>query len=532
METKKELLVRILNEYSCISVEKAETDYAEFELYGAKYAILLLDDNGFPLVLAIDHVENYPHILYNDRIYNGHTYRGICLYESGSLIEYIHTDEEKIRFCISRLINLVELSTSETVAELQKEFLYYWNDACPTKGKYTRCEYQLFLDNDEEYQWLDQWHYKSNVIRITKPDRFFNDNDNRVFHDKIPALYLPILDPTGLKPPLPGSPWCSREIVDIIGGIEYQRISSEAYQEISQASYSNKEIILVFKLNSYCFACAVEFSNPGVEKLIVKFESRIVQVTPIRISRCDFEFLNEQIGNTPVCSKIAVVGAGSLGSYIASELVRAGYKNIEVFDRDYYDYANIFRHRLPYYYVHYKKHLLASNLNAIHPEVNISGQGEYIDSTNVELLRSADIIIIAVGNSDAELQINAALKQQGITVPVFHVWLEYDGTTSHVAAIRDQGKGCFECLYTDQHGDYCPNIINRAAREEIKYIRNGCGGTRVPYGNKTLLTATALLITALEDETPENRVYSFVDNHFETVPFPQNERCRCCGVCK
>ena len=225
-------------------------------------------------------------------------------------------------------------------------------------------------------------------------------------------------------PPLPDTPWSSREIVDIVGGLKHQRISSEAYQEICQTSYTNKEIILVFKLNSYFFACSVEFSNPGVEKLIVKFESRIIRVTPIRISRCDFEFLNEQIGNEPIYSKIAIVGAGSLGSYVAGELVRAGYNNIELFDSDYYDYANIFRHRLPYYHVHYKKHLLAYNLNAIHPELNISGQGKHIDSSNVELLRSADIIIIAVGNSDAELIINSALKQQGITVPVFHIWLE------------------------------------------------------------------------------------------------------------
>ncbi len=532
METKKELLVRILNEYSCISVEKAETDYAEFELYGAKYAIHLFDDNGFPLVLAIDHAGNYPHFLYNDKIIHGHNYRYICLYESGSLIEFIHTDEEKVRFSISRLITLVELSSSEIVAELQKEFLYYWNSACSSKGKHARYEYQLFLDDDDTYQWLEQWHFKSNIIRFTKTERFFNDSSNKDFCDKIPVLYIPILDSTGIMPPLPGSPWSRREIVDIVGGLKHQRISSEAYQEICQTSYTNKEIILVFKLNSYFFACSVEFSNPGVEKLIVKFESRIIRVTPIRISRCDFEFLNEQIGNEPIYSTIAIVGAGSLGSYVAGELVRAGYNNIELFDSDYYDYANIFRHRLPYYYVHYKKHLLASDLNAIHPELNISGQGKYIDSSNVELLRSADIIIIAVGNSDAELIINSALKQQGITVPVFHVWLEYDGATSHVAAIRDQEKGCFECLYTGQNGDYCPNIINRAPREEIKYIRNGCGGTRVPYGNKTLLTATALLITALEDETPENRVYSFVDNHFETVPFPRNERCQCCGVCK
>lgn len=532
METKKELLVRILNEYSSISLEKAETNYAEFELYGLKYAICLFDDNGFPLVLAIDHAGNYPHFIYDNRIIDGHSYKCVCLYESGTLIEFIHTEEERIRFCLSRLLALVELSSSEVVTELQKEFLYYWNNACSSNEKYSRFQYQLFLDNDDTYQWLEQWHFKSNAIRITRPGRFFNDTHNKVFCDKVPVFYIPILDSTGIVPPLPDAPWSGREIVDIVGGLKYQRISSEAYQEISRTSYAKKEIVLVFKLNSLFFACVVEFSNPGVEKLIVKFESRIIRVTPIIMSRCDLEFLNEQIGNKPINSKIAIVGAGSLGSYVASELVRAGYNSIKLFDSDYYDYANIFRHRLPYYYVHYKKYSLASNLNSIHPELNISGQGEYINSSNTGLLKDSDIIIIAVGNSDAELRINAALRQEGISVPVFHVWLEHDGSTSHVAAIRNQEKGCFECLYTSQNGDYCPNIINRAVQKEIKYIRNGCGGTRVPYGNKTLLTATALLITALEDEMPENRVYSFADNYFESVPFPQNKRCRCCGICK
>lgn len=532
METKKERLVRILNEFGSITIEKAYDEYAEFELYGAKYAICLFDDNGFPLVLSVDNVENYPHFLYSDKEINGHTYKNICLYESGTLIEYIHTDEEKIRSCISRLIALVELSTSEIVAELQKEFLYYWNRSCPANGKYAHYTYQLFLDSDDSFQWLEQQHFKSNVVRITKQDRFFNDKRDKEYCDKIPVLFIPILNSSELIPPLPGSPWGSREIVDIVGGIKYQRICSEAYQEICQTSYSKKEIILVFKLNSYCFACSVEFSNPGVEKLITKFESRIIRVTPIRVSRCDFDFLNKQIGNQIITAKTAIVGAGSLGSYIASELVRSGYKNIDIFDRDYFEYANTFRHRLPYYYDSYQKQLLASNLKAIHPELNVSGHGQFIGSTNISLLQSSEIIIIAVGNSDAELKINAALKQQGITVPVFHVWLEHDGSTSHVAAIRDQSKGCFECLYTDQNGDLCPNIINRAAQEEIKYIRNGCGGTRVPYGNKTLLTATALLITALEDNTTENSIYSFIDNHIEKNQFPKNERCRCCGVRK
>lgn len=530
MENSKELLIRILSEFDCISINMVADKRAEFEINGLKYAIYLLGNREFPLVWAVDHSENYPHFLYNEKVCNGHNYRYICLFESGTLIEYIHTDEERIRACVSRLIALVELSESERIAELQKEFLYYWNRACPIEGKYAKFDYQLFVDDEESFQWLEQLHFKSQAIRISKRARFFNDIEKFSFCDKTPVLYLPIIDPTKLVPPLPNAPWGAREILDIVSGTVYQRISADAYKEILQISFSKKEIILVFKLYSYFFACSVEFSNPGVEKLIIKFESRIVRVTPIRMSRCDFEFLNRQIGNEPNSSKVAVVGAGSLGSYIASELVRAGYKNIRLFDSDTYDFENIFRHRLPYRYTHCDKPLLAYNLNSIHPELNITGQNVYIDAANIDLLQPADIIIIAIGNSDAELQINAALKQRGVSIPVFHVWLEHDGVSSHVAAIRDLSAGCFECLYTDENGNLCPNILNRAPQEEIVYYRNGCGGTRIPYGNKTLLNATALLLTALEDKTTENRVYSFFDNHIEMSPFLKNERCHCCGI--
>ena len=531
METNRELLTRILNEYDCITVNTVNNDCAEFELYGLKYAIYMLDSKAFPLVLAIDHSENYPHFLYNEKEYNGHNYRYICLFESGTLIEYIHTDEEKIRSCISRLIALVELSVSDRIAELQKEFLYYWNRACPVEGKHANYDYQLFVDNEDSYQWLEQLHFNASTIRISKRDRYFNDIEKLAYCDKTPVLYLPIIDPSKLIPPLPGAPWGAREILDIVSGVVYQRISTDAYQEITKTSYSKKEIILVFKLNSYFFACAVEFSNPGVEKLIVKFESRIVRVTPFRMSRCDFGFLNRQIGNEPIGSIVSIVGAGSLGSYIASELIKAGYYHVKIFDPDTYDFANIFRHRLPYLCSRYRKsQCLEVELRSIHPELNISEQSVSINSANVDLLQSSDIIIIAIGDSDAELQINAALKRQGITAPVFHAWLEHDGSTSHVVAIRDQKEGCFECLYTDQNGDLCPNILNRAPQEEIVYFHNGCGGTRVPYGNKTLLTATTLLLTALEDKATENRIYSFYDNHIEVSPFPKNERCHCCGI--
>ncbi len=532
METRQELLSRILNEQSCISIDLVDDDCAIFELNGGKFELIFLNDDSFPLVLAIDCSEDYPHFLFKEIEHNGHKYRSICLFESGTIIEYIHTVEERIRLCISRLISLVGLSTNEIVEEQQKEFLYYWNLAIQTNGKHSSNIYQLFLDDEESYQWLEQQHFDNSIIRITKSGRFFNDSSKKRFCDSIPSLYLPIIDSSELSPPLPNSPWGSQEIVDIVAGVCYQRISNAAYEEIAQKSYNKKEILLVFKLNSYFFACIVEFANAGVEKLLVKFESRIINVIPIRLSRCDYEYLNRQIGNELNASKIALIGIGSLGSYIACELVKAGYKSLRLYDSDCFEFANIFRHKLPYCCVGAPKSLLATELSLSHPELDIQGESISIDKNNIDTLETANIIIITVGDSDSELRINSSLRQKGITVPVYHVWLEHDGSTSHVVAIRNQNSGCFECLYTDCNGNMCSNSINIAPKESIQYFRNGCGGTRVPYGNRTLLTATALLLTALEDKSSENRVYSYVNNQIVVNPLPQNERCHCCGIQK
>ena len=177
---------------------------------------------------------------------------------------------------------------------------------------------------------------------------------------------------------------------------------------------------------------------------------------------------------------------------------------------------------------------MSLELASIHPEVDIKMINKDLTPLNfIQLgLNSYNVIIIAVGSSDVQLRINKFMRMNHIAVPTFYCWLESDGESSHVAAIRNDKYGCFECLFTNNDGRKCNNIANISQEKAIQYIRNGCGGTRIPYGNQTLLTATALLLHALKDNTTENKLYSFTFNSMTSKPFPKNERCACCAICE
>lgn len=533
MDEKFAYAKEILKSYQQITlIEGDSNDSVHFELFGVKYAIFLEDDE-FPIVCNIDNQENYPHILFKKVSINGRSFRRICLYEEGTLIEYIHSFEEKVRLSIDRLIALCTLTPQEVVNEYQKEFLVYWKQACFYNNKYFKNKYQLYLKNPQQHQWLEQHIYPNQKIRFVEHEHFFNDSDKRLNVDKIPVLYIPIIDNRNIIPPLPGKPWSGSEINTIVGGLDYQHISSEAYHEIAAKSYSHNSIILVFKLNSIYFGCVVEFANPGTAKLAVKFESQIKDVIPIVVSRCDFSYLNEQIGNTVSSDHVVIVGVGSLGSYIAAELIKAGFRKFTFIDGDVYEYDNTFRHSLHIFMSGINKaELFKLDLCLVHPEIEITAINKYLDVDNLDTMRIclADIIIFTVGSSDVQLRLNKAFISRNVRIPIYYAWLEHDGETCHIAAIRNYEEGCFECIYTDINGNHSSNSLNIASKVPVSYIRNGCGGTRVPYGNKTLLTASATMIMALQDKKETNQVYSFAHNKLITEDFPKNKRCRVCGI--
>lgn len=345
-------------------------------------------------------------------------------------------------------------------------------------------------------------------------------------------------------PPVKGRLWEINDIVKIIKGRDVARISHETYESIKQAKVKSNKAFIIFEMrvlkNRINFCCLLYFKNSKTETLMNKLENCIEKIELIETKRCDYLFLNEQIGNDTsiISKKVAIVGVGSLGSYLASELVKLGIKDLTLYDGDTIEEENIMRHRAKLNWSHINKaDAMKRDLEFMHPEIIIDAKNEHLTH---EILKkdmdNFDMIIFTVGSSDVQLMVNTIFKEANYDKPVIYSWLEAGGTNSHILTVDYSKKGCFECLYTDSEGNLINNKANKLFDEIVEQntIRNGCGATRVAYGTEILLRTTCVILDIVKrtfkDEFADNCLIDIeptsVINQGDTFI---EGKCCCCG---
>ena len=250
--------------------------------------------------------------------------------------------------------------------------------------------------------------------------------------------------------------------------------------------------------------------------------------------------MNDIIGNSSSCSnkRVLLIGAGSLGSYVAWELVKNGFKQLTIYDGDRLSSENYMRWA-------YGGILKSGNkattlkfyLELMHPEIVVDSHEKNFYAQDItDQINDYDYIIFTVGSSDIQLQLNRILKEKNIKSRVLFAWLEAGGEHSHILSIDYHQQGCFECLFTDGKGDLINNKVNVVEEDIVisNTISNGCGATRVAYGSAVILRTVSALLTFIKEIesgakeencliniAPDKVVYDF--DTFE------EKRCRCCG---
>lgn len=286
-------------------------------------------------------------------------------------------------------------------------------------------------------------------------------------------------------------------------------------------SFSKKSIFLIFEMpannTTVAFCCEIIFKNSGTMKLLRKIQTNTECIKTVYTRRCDYEFLNRQIGNDSKVfgKKTAIIGIGSLGSYFASEVIRIGIKDLVLFDSDKLYPENLMRHRGVFLGCNLSKTVaMKIELEWFHPQINIISVEEAVNDENIlDLLpQDIDLVIFAVGSSDVQLACNKVLKKADYSKPVLFCWLEGNGKASHVMGVNYSYKGCYQCLYTDTSGNRINNKINFGSDIELEQniIRNGCGGTRIAYGNSILLQTSYMVLMAIKKIFSDNFNCNFI----------------------
>ncbi|MST51896.1 ThiF family adenylyltransferase [Hornefia butyriciproducens] len=464
---------------------------------------------------------------------------------SDSIVSTLVSYEDKIIDCIDRLIELLGMNPVEKEREFQKEFMYYWNSEAAGKDRI-----RAYLRDGTRFSEMDSF-YGTNIVRLVEQGLDLSDIDERnkgerkwTRHLENDVYHIPITDNRGIIPPHRGFQWTAKEVQNIVYGRQVEHISDETFRKLKSIIPKRHDLILLFSMrteqSNSAYALKVRCKSIAGRTLLDKILSDITEVEPMRTERKDYTYMCEQIGNDPglLDKRILLVGAGSLGSYVAFELAKNGAKNIMIYDGDILEDENILRWA---YGGIGKESNKATTiqflLNLLHPEIHITGESRSIDvKALLEEISKRDLIIFTIGNSDEQLKFNAALKKANCSKPVLYVWLEEGGTYSHILFANYQNQRCFECLYTDDQG----NHVNNRARKNIDVsletgmIRNGCGGTRAAYGTAVILRTTAALLDTIRDIVDQRITNSTLIDitpdriSISDTEFPM-EACNCCG---
>lgn len=546
----------ILETYDSIIVNQVYfEDWIMFRLFEKEFLLMSPSKDDMSSLATIclynDEGLDFPHILLkNIKIDEGRTlpagkYRWVCLYEQESIVQSLFSYEEKIMDAVDRLIELLTMTKIEKEREFQKEFLYYWNNATGSQSA------DVYLKQDIKFAKL-QKYCSETTTRYIEPDIGLTDLDSHdtkgkrkwQHHIETEVFFIPITDSREILPPYRNHSWTIENVKEIIYGKQINHISADTYFQMKSEIVSTQNVILVFEMSGLqakvCFAVMVKCMNRSGRTLFEKIYEDGVDISLITTKRKDYLHLNEIIGNDRIIygKKIVLVGGGSLGSYVAPELVKNGASDIVIYDGDRLYDENRMRWVFGGLGVGSNKaNTLGFFLEMIHPQVHTEIHENDLDEEALKLeLQSADLIIFTIGSSDTQLRFNRVLSELHCKIPVFFVWLEAGGWYSHILTVNYEKQGCFECLYTNADGELVNNraMLNTEAQSESSFVRNGCGGTRAAYGTSILLKTVAVLLNTMQKLfTGEIKENTLIDISPDTVSYSNHiipmEECKCCG---
>lgn len=213
-------------------------------------------------------------------------------------------------------------------------------------------------------------------------------------------------------------------------------------------------------------------------------------VSRLRILRGDTDWVFGRDGNPDIAElrtkSVVMIGAGSLGSYVAQQLASSGVGTIRIVDPEILMFENISRHILGTEAVGaFKAEALALRLQRQFRTSDVKGRAirwqEWIAS-EPDALADADLVITTIGDWAQEVHLTDYLQNNPAEAAAMFAWLEPHAIASHAVMLRGP-RPCFCCGFdTQAELDRRMSDWPRPTRREVPL----CGGHYQPYGAAAL----------------------------------------------
>jgi hypothetical protein len=281
----------------------------------------------------------------------------------------------------------------------------------------------------------------------------------------------------------------------------------------------------------------------------------------LRILRGDADWVFGRDGNPDVAAlqtkSVILIGAGSLGSYVAQQLASSGVGAIKIVDPEILMFENISRHILGAEAIGaFKAEALALRLQRQFRTSVIRGRAirwqEWIAS-EANALRDADLVVTTIGDWAQEVHLADYLQSNPGDAAAMFAWLEPHAIAAHAVMLHGS-RPCFCCGFdTQAELERRMSDWYQPTRREVPL----CGGHYQPYGAAALsghaaaisdaaikfllgrIEAPAHLLRSAGDPTPlggswrdwwrEKCGGQDADFRQMLLPWPHNEACPMCA---
>lgn len=193
--------------------------------------------------------------------------------------------------------------------------------------------------------------------------------------------------------------------------------------------------------------------------------------------------------------KIAVIGVGSVGSFVAELLAAAGVGNLTLVDNKTLTFANAGRHLLGVNSEGMNKSQgVAELLQQRFPHQSIAGvvsDGQSFLREAIARNQSYDLILSLAGDWELDCLLNDQYLSQSNTRPkhIIFGWTEPHAVAGH-AVLLTGSDGCMLCHFDD---DGLPKLKIATWKQNTMLSEPACGGLFQPYGPIEIMAINSMI---------------------------------------
>lgn len=419
----------------------------------------------------------------------------LCYIAEGTIVLDIFDPVGQTVACLKRAEEvLCSILAGEMLDDLEEEFFAYWG------GDSAYCLADLSKDNLG----------KQEAFAATIAGLMFvvvSDNQARTMRKLTAAGWKGDWSPipayrvqTAAKPRPSLIEWPPKNVRDVLNwqGLLDQRCRKKLQQRIVEASKTDAEnavFLIESPLMTYSFL--VNFNRKKIvgdakrwgATMPEIFSSRI---NPLHLVRMDDGYMatrNSPGKKTLAGKKIALVGCGTIGGFMAEMLVKAGAGtsggSLTLIDPDTLYPKNIGRHRLGFPWILQKKAL------AMRVELQYGAPGADVRALPVKVQQAnvSDIDLLIDATGEEALGHWIAQHCSKLNVPHLHIWIEGSGIAVRGLIKQEKLDACFRCLTTYNSDGHHSSIKGAIP---VVQAGQGCEGLYVPFPAHVSVQAASL----------------------------------------